>query len=60
MKTLKVDCNENKIPIMKKVQNKRNIETWEACRDLCTSNANCEFFKWKVYIDKDSVAVEIW
>ena len=22
--------------------------TWHACRDLCDTNAMCEYFKWKV------------
>ena len=24
--------------------------TWNACRDLCNEDENCEYFKWKVEI----------
>ena len=24
--------------------------TWQACRDLCNTNDNCDFFKWKVHV----------
>ena len=24
--------------------------TWNACRDLCNTNADCDFFKWKVKV----------
>ena len=28
---------------------KKDIITWDECRDICNEKDSCDYFKWKVY-----------
>ena len=48
-------CSDQAVPLLQVVRLVRRTGDWEACRDECNMEEQCEMFKFKVTLDKCSM-----
>ena len=48
-------CSDQAVPLLQVVRLLRRTGDWEACRDECNMEEQCEMFKFKVTLDKCSM-----
>ena len=46
------NCQKNKINILKTHAQIKNLISWESCRDSCTENKRCDYFRFEVTPNK--------
>ena len=46
------NCQKNKINILKTHAQIKNLISWESCRDSCTENKRCDYFRFEVTTNK--------